>query len=152
MIHFYFLLDGERTRTSDRGTMTMEVYRERSMLVSGLEGSESQRQWDGFGKSLKERSVVSDDRGDRSYEMSSEATITEVLIPVPRTEDSWPISGTIERDVHAEFVKGDETRIRDRTVLITFNETQFVPIVVNGVTYTFDLATRKIVEEDSGAS
>ena len=54
--------------------------------------------------------------------------------------------------MHAEFVKGDETRTRDRTVLITFNETQFVPIVVNGVTYTFDLATRKIVENDSAAS
>ena len=151
VINFYFLLEGERTRTSPRGTMTMEVYRERDMTVSGLEDEETTRQWDGFGESSKERTVVSDQHGDRNYEMSSEATITAVVIPVPRTDDSWPLDGgTIERIVHAEFVKDGETRTRDRTVLITFNGTQFVPIEINGVVYTFDLATKKIVEDDAG--
>ncbi len=152
MVNFYFLLDGERTRTSPRGTMTMEVYRERDMTVSGLDGQETQRQWDGSGETSKERTVVSDEHGDRNYEMSSTSTITAVVIPVPRTEDSWPLDGgTIERTVHAEFVKDGETRTRDCTVLITFNGTQFVPIVVNGVEYTLDLATKKIVEDADGS-
>jgi len=151
-IHFYFLLEGERSRTTDLGSWSMEVYRERSMGVSGLAGIETQRTWNGFGETEKERAMVSDTRGDRSYEMSSTSTITEVLIPVPRTEGSWPISGTIHRTVYVDWEKPNWTGTREREVLITFNETQFVPIVVNGTEYTFDLATKKIVENDSAAS
>jgi hypothetical protein len=35
----------------------------------------------------------------------------------------------------------------ERLVTITFNGTQFVPITVNGASYTFDLKTRRIVRE-----
>ena len=95
--------------------------------------------------------MVSDEMGDRSYEMSSTSTITDVVIPVPRTENSWPEDGTIERIVHVEYEGPYATGTRDRTALITFNGTQLVPILINGVDeYTFDLATRRIVEEPSG--
>jgi len=146
-IHIYFLLEGERSRTTERGSMTMEVSRERNMGVSGLADIEIERTWNGTGASSKERALVSDEWGDRSYYMTSTSTITNVVIPVPRTEDSWPVSGTIERTVHVEWVKDGETHTRDCTVSITFNDTQFVTIEINGEEFTFDLATKKIVED-----
>jgi hypothetical protein len=146
-IDFYFLLEGDRTRTTPRGTMTMELYRKREFTVSELEGAETERQWDGVGESSKEKSFISDERGDRYYEMSSTSTVTAVLIPVPRAADSWPLSGTIERIVEVDHENPKWTSTRERTVLITFNGTNLVPIEINGVTYTFDLATRQIVED-----
>ena len=94
-----------------------------------------------------EKTLVSDERGDRSYTMSSTSIITAVVIPVPRTDDSWPRSGTIQRLVQIEVVKDGETRTHDRTVLVTFNDSQFVTIEINGEEFTFDLATRKIVKD-----
>ncbi len=149
-IHIYFLLEGERSRTTDRGSMTMEVRRERNMGVSGLAGIETERTWNGTGASSKERAVVSDEWGDRSYEMSSTSIVTNVVIRLPHAENPWPVSGTIERTVHVEWVKDGETRTRDCTVLITFNDTQFVTIVINGEEFLFDLATKKIVEDQQG--
>jgi len=84
----------------------------------------------------------------RSYNVVYATTITNVVVPVPRTEDSWPTSGTIARNARLTVIGGpNEGRVIERLVTITFNGTQLVPITVNGTTYTFDLETRRIVRE-----
>ena len=79
--------------------------------------------------------------------MSSTTTVTDVAIPVPR---SWPEDGgTIERTVTVEKTNAaGETETKNCEVLIAFNGTQYVPITINGETYTLDLATRMIDRGD----
>jgi hypothetical protein len=141
-IHMVVSIEGERTRDQ----MTMSVSRDRDFTVSGLFGDETQRVWNGTGSADVNRTRVSDENGDRTYDMSSTTEVTDVIIPVPR-DGQWPTSGTITRDVTVEVVVGlDDPQTRSRTVTITFNGTQFVPITVNGEEFTLDLATRTIVE------
>ncbi len=144
-INFLFHLEGSRTRTGDRGTMTITVVRDRDMTVSGLLGAETTRIWNGTGSSSKNRSLVTDGDGSRSYDFSSETEVENVVVPVPF---DWPLSGTITRVVTVEVVSGlEDTRTRTRTVVIEFNGTHLVPITINGETYTLNLETREIIRE-----
>lgn len=143
-INFYFSLEGERTRDQ----MTMTVDRERDFTVSGLEGAETERTWNGTGSAVTNRTRTSDDRGVRTYDMSSSTTVEDVVILVPR-EGTWPQSGTITRDVTAEVVNGlGDARTRERTVIITFNGTALVTITIvtpaGERTCELDLATRNV--------
>jgi hypothetical protein len=149
-IHFYMLLEGSREHTNQRGvSWSFTIHRERDFWLTGLLGQETQRTWNGTGTATRNRTHVSDRKGERTYDFSSSLTVEDVVIPVPRTDESWPLSGTVTREVHVEIVTGfGDTKTRDRTVVITFNGTQFVPIVINGVEYTLDLATGEIVEGD----
>jgi hypothetical protein len=145
-IHFVMSLDGTRSLTGARGTLSVTVSRSRDFTVSGLLGQETERTWNGTGSASKNRVVVSTQSGDRTYDFSATTTVTDVVIPVPHTADSWPLSGTITREVTVQVVNGlGDTITRDRTVVVTFNGTEFVPLTVNGVEYTLDLATREIV-------
>jgi len=140
-INFYFLLEGERSNDFASGS----VSRERDFTVSGLLGTETERTWDGTGTTEMSRTSTTDSRGTRTYDMSSSTTVDSVVIAVPRG-DSWPLVGTITRDVHVEVVNGvGDTKTRDRTVVITFNGTQFVSITINGdTTCELDLETREV--------
>ena len=145
-INMVFEMSGSRARETDRGTLTHTISRMRDMTVSGLLGTETERTWNGTGSSAKNSSIVSDATGDRSYSFSASSIITNVVIPVPRGS-GWPLSGTIERTVTAEWVVGDEVRERMRTVLVEFNGTHLVPITVNGETFTLNLETREIIRD-----
>lgn len=143
-INFYFSLEGERTRDH----MTMTVDRERDFTVSGLEGAETERTWNGTGSAVTNRTRTSDDRGVRTYDMSSTTTVEDVVILVPR-DGTWPQSGTITREVTAEVVNGlGDTHTRERTVTITFNGTALVSITIvtptGERTCELDLATRSV--------
>jgi len=140
-INFYFLLEGERSNDFVSGT----VSRERDFTVSGLLGTETERVWDGTGTTETSRTRTTDSNGTRTYDMSSSTTVDSVVIAVPRG-DSWPLAGTITREVHVEVVNGvGDTNTRDRTVVITFNGTQFVSITINGeTTCELDLETREV--------
>jgi hypothetical protein len=66
-----------------------------------------------------------------------------VVIPVPKTETSWPKSGTITRNVTVTFTGGEKGGTTEqRTATITFDGTQFATVTVNGDTFKFDLAGR----------
>ncbi len=75
--------------------------------------------------------------------MTSTSAIEDVVHPVPRTDDAWPLSGTITRNVTVNIVNGpngDETKTR--TVVITFNGTNLPTMTVDGESFEIDLSTR----------
>lgn len=75
--------------------------------------------------------------------MSSTSVITNVVHPVPRTDDAWPLSGTITRDVTINVVNGPDGDVtRSRTVVITFNGTNLATMTVGDETFEIDLSTR----------
>ena len=140
-IHFVFDMTGAYARATEDGTIDVTVERHRDMTLSGLLGEETERTWNGTGSSAKNRARHSDTSGDRQYDMSSSTIVESVVVPVPRTWDGWPLSGTITREVHVTLVdEQGETTLRDRLVVITFNGTQYVTMTVNGEEFEIDLA------------
>ena len=66
--------------------------------------------------------------------MTYDTQVQNVVVPFPRTADSWPLSGSIARHVVVKIVGGPhDGETRDRTTVVTFNGTELVPIQVNGV-------------------
>lgn len=139
-INFIVEIEGSRTR----GPMSFVISRERNMTVSGMAGDETERTWNGTGSSTV-AFEADGDGGIRAYNFQGAVTFTDVVIAVPR-DGTWPLSGTITREMTADFTRGEESRAVERTVVIEFNGTQFVTVTVNGEAFTMDLATHRIVE------
>jgi hypothetical protein len=120
------------------------VERHRDTRVTGLLGEEETRTWNGEGDSSWERVRVNDD-GERSYEAEASLVIDDVVRAVDRSAHPWPLSGTITRTVEITITNGpngDETRTR--TVVITFDGTQFATLTIDGEPANdVDLATRE---------
>jgi hypothetical protein len=145
-VNIVVAFEGSRTKED----IEITVDRQRVMTVSNLLGAESERIWNGTGSSNVERIRHSDDISDRIYDFSSTSTVDSVFIAVPR-QGTWPLSGTITREVNVEVVGGlQDDRTRARTVIIEFNGTQFATITINGERFTFDLETRTVVRDEEG--
>jgi hypothetical protein len=138
-------IEGEITREN----WSASVQRVRDLVVSGLAGAETQRTWNGTGTASSTRSRHRDNAETRQYDVTASATITNVVVGVPRDENRWPLSGTIAKEVTVRITGGPhDGETRTRSVLITFNGTQLVPIKVNEHTFTFDLRARRIVRDN----
>lgn len=138
-------IDGTVTR--DKWSATVD--RTRDLVVSGLAGAETQRTWNGTGSGTATRSRHSEGSETRQYDVSATSVITNVVVRVPRSDNAWPVSGTITRNVTIKITGGPrDGQTVTRTVTITFNGTQFVPIKVNDNTFTFDLKIRRIVRDE----
>ena len=147
-IHFLFHMEGSHSRTGEMGTLDVSVNRDRDMWLAGLLDQETERTWNGTGVSAVSRSVVSDERGDRQYDMSSTSLVEDVVVKLPRNEFPWPQSGTITRTVHVEVVSAEGTVVRDKTVVITFDGDQYVTMNVDGEDFELDLAERPAHRRD----
>jgi len=144
------IVDGSVDRDTESGSISGDIHHDRDLTVSGLAGEETQRTWNGSGHSDISRTRVNDSRGSRTYELSVDVQIANVVVPHPRSEDQdpWPLSGTITKHVQGSVTVNDETRSFERTVVITFDGTQFAKATVTGSKvsgeFTIDLAHRRI--------
>ena len=136
----------------DRGPMTGKVDRTSSLVVTGLAGAETKMTWNGTDAGTMSHSHGADDNGKaRSYQMSYTGTTINVVIPVPRTETSWPLSGTTTQQATIKFTGGKKDgQTETRTVTTSYNGTQFITVTVNGETFTVDLAKRGRAERGRG--
>jgi hypothetical protein len=82
------------------------------------------------------------DAGDRTYSMATVATLTDVVVPFPRSRGAWPVSGTITRTVTA--TRDGDAAVHTRTTTTTFNGTRFATLTVGDRTFTVDLATGRV--------
>lgn len=134
----------------DRGHLSGTIHRVSDLTVSGLAGAETSMTWNGTASGSSSRVHTRDD-ATREMAMSDEETITDVVIPVPRTPAGWPLSGTIARQVTVSFTGGPRDGTTEtRNVTITFNGTQYATITVNGETFEFDLARRGMPKRKGG--
>jgi hypothetical protein len=144
-IHLLIESTHEFSRDSWSGTGT----RSRDLWITGLEGEETSRIVNGTGAGSVSRSQHTDADGTRTYDMSGTTVIDNVVHPVPRTDEAWPLSGTITRDVTINIVNGPDGDVtKSRTVVITFNGTNLVTMTVygestvDGESFELDLSTR----------
>ncbi len=129
----------------ERDGWTASVTRNRDLTVSGLEGAETSRTWNGTGSGTVTGSQHTDEHGDRSYDMASSVVIDAVVRDLPRDLNPWPTSGTITRMVTVTITTADSVVTRERTAVLTFNGTQFAILRLNGddQEYEVDLAARE---------
>lgn len=129
--------------TIERPALSATMERTTDLTVSGLAGAETSMIWNGSAAGSLNRVRTSQEGETREYDMSHSGTITNVVIPVPRTENGWPLSGTITREMNVTFTGGPrDGQSVQRTVTIEFNGTQTATVTVNGETFEFDLSQR----------
>jgi hypothetical protein len=135
----------------DRGRWSATIDRTSDLVVSGLAGANTTMIWNGSGAGTSTKVKTSDSSETRQYDMTFSGTITDVVIPVPRTATSWPLSGIIARDVTVTFTGGprDGTTVT-RSTTLEFNGTQYATLTVNGETFQVDLARRKCHRDHDG--
>lgn len=147
-IHLTRTVDGSIDRDTDKGTVTGEIHHDRDLTATGLAGDETTRTWNGTGHSDVSHSRVVDGRGSRSYEWTADVTVDNVVVPHGSADqDPWPLSGTITKHVVGTVTVNDKTRSFDRTVVVTFDGTQFPTVTVTGSstsTFQIDLGNRRI--------
>jgi hypothetical protein len=140
--HFESTVTGEANRNGFSASFT----RKRNLTVSGLEGAETTHIVNGTTTADAARSQHTDGGRSRSYVLQGSGAIVDLVIPVPRSADGWPLSGTITRDLSFERENSaGKNRSGSRKAEVTFNGTQFVPMTVNGRSFTLDLATGRPV-------
>ena len=133
------------TTTRDGATITVD--RTADLTASGLAGEETQRTLNGVEGGTTVR-VTTGDFGTRTVTTVSRDRTADVVVPVPRTRETWPLSGQSIRYHEAEEkVEGASTGSRtswERTV-ITYNGTRLVPIEITNArgtrVCTLNLAT-----------
>ena len=131
-----------------RGAFSATFTRQRTFTVSGLLGAETTHSWSGTGSATHSRTRHTDGGLTRSYAMTGSSTVTDVVLPFPPSVDGWPLSGSIVRQVSfSRDVGPGSGNSGSRTVTVTFNGTQLVPMTVNGREFTLDLATGRPVRE-----
>jgi hypothetical protein len=131
--------------TKDRWTGSMS--RTRDVTLSGLLGANSSVTVNGTGAGQRERTIfAADSTGTtRTYEMQSSLAIANVVTPAIALPDAFPLSGTVTRTftvTRTGTANGAGTFTR--TSVVTFNGTQFVPLVVNGKAFTLNLVTGEV--------
>jgi hypothetical protein len=127
----------------DRDRWSATFNRTIDLVVSGLAGANTTKIWNGSGIGTSSRVRTVDSADVRQYDMTFAGTITNVVIPVPRTDSSWPLSGTITRDVSVTFIGGPrDGETITRSTVLEFNGTRYATLTVNGETFQVDLARR----------
>ncbi len=127
----------------ERDDWRATVERNRTLTVTGLLGQETERIWNGFGDGTTTRSQHSDENGDRSYEMTSDVLIEDVVRALPRSEHPWPLSGRITRHVKVTVINGPNGDVmHERTVIIIFNGKQFATMIIGDEEFEIDLGAR----------
>jgi len=139
-IHFVLDVAGDVARD----TWSASIERTRDMTVSGLEGNETTRTFNGSGTETISRSRTLDDGSEATHDMSGTFTYDDVVVPVPGSETRWPLSGTIHRTLQISVVNGingDYAKTVDAT--ITFDGDATATAVIDGETVEIDLSTRE---------
>jgi hypothetical protein len=145
------VLHFEVTGSVEHGEFSATMSRVRDLTVTGLEGVESAMTWNGTGADDISRVHPARDGGETQFDLSAEETITDLVIPVPRSAVGWPLSGTITKHVLVTITGGPrDGTSRERDIAITFDGTQFATVTVNGETFTIDLAQRRHREAPGG--
>lgn len=135
-IHAMLVLEGEVEREDFNATLE----RRRELFVTGLEGVETTRTFNGTGTESHSSTRVRDDVGVRTFEMNGTSTIQDVVRGSNLTAQPWPLSGTITR--HVTVVVGralNDEVTRDHTVTVTFDGTRFATLNVDGEVFELDL-------------
>ncbi len=131
------------------------VSRTRDMTITGLLGHNTTRTWNGAGADTSS-AYWADSAATRTENVSAASTFTDIVVTLPRSANPWPASGMIVRNATGTATVSKQGITRSltvtRTVTITFNGTEFVPLTVGATAYTLDLATGPVTKNGRDAT
>ena len=140
-IHAQIEVSGE----VERPGWSASVERVRDMTITGLEGEETTRTFNGTGEEAINRVRHAGDAPETTFDMVGAFTKTDVVVPVPGSDSRWPLSGTVHRTMTVTItghpVHGDVTRTVD--VTITFDGDATATAVIDGESFEVDLSARR---------
>jgi hypothetical protein len=135
------------TRSVTHTFWTADVQRNRNMTVSGLCGEEATRIWNGTASGVVDKSRFRDET-TRNYDATTSATFTNVTRQLPRSQNPYPVAGSIERTVNAVLTDEDGNILRQKNVTFTisFDGTNLATLqdVATGETWQVDLSLRGV--------
>jgi hypothetical protein len=127
---------------------TATVDRTRDLTVAaGSNGWGSSRIWNGSGTGSL-TAVNNQGSPSRTYVLNSSTTMTDVTVAVPRSQNPWPLSGSITHVFDGTWTMEGATTVSrsvSYTATITFNGTSTVPVDVGSRQFCVNLATRQLV-------
>ena len=132
-------VESELERDVTHTFWTASIERERDVTVTGLEGQETTRTWNGTTEAEVERSRHPDGGTVRTYDMESSGVIEDVVRGVPRKDNPYPLSGTITRTIHAVITTDGVEEVKDLVVVITFDGDNTATMTVDGETFEINL-------------
>jgi hypothetical protein len=137
-IHIVHEIAGEVARDN----WSASIQRERDMTVSGLEGEETHRTWNGSGSEEISRAGQLEDGTERSHSSAGSFEYDDVVVPIPGSENRYPVSGTITRSMTVTRTGPDGVVTRSVEIVITFDGTEIAQATVNGEPMEIDLSAR----------
>ncbi|MDQ6738183.1 MAG: hypothetical protein M3Z30_10855 [Gemmatimonadota bacterium] len=146
-INFIVADTGATSFSSNGNSFSDTTYRLHNRTVSNLLG-DTVHVWNGTGSG----SVHSTRSGQilKIYSFVSVDTATGVAFKQPRDINPYPLRGTMAKDytvVRTREASDTTTHTTTRHVLVTFNGTANVPMVINGANYTLNLDTHKVTKQ-----
>ena len=142
-INFQTLLMGALARDA----RSAWINHTRTMTVSGLAGTETQRTWNGTGVRSDSAHVTENSVARRS-KFHSVDVISNVVFRLPRSANPYPQSGAITHDITVsatiDRAGGQNTRTATRHVVVTFNGTSTAAMTIGTRSCTIDLVTRSV--------
>lgn len=134
------------TVTLPRGSLTVD--RASSLTVAGLGPNTTSHTLSGTESGTSSGSFTTD-RGTISWSETSSSTTRDVVVPVPLSRGSWPLSGTTTRTATVTITRPDaDARTTTWSETVKFNGTKLVEVVImrDGVTRTCtrDLTTHRL--------
>lgn len=132
------------TREVTHTFWSAEIERHRDMDVTGLEGDETQRTWNGTSSGEVDKSRHPEGGAVRTYDMESSAVITDVVRGVPRVDNPYPLSGSITRTILAVITVDGVEEVRDIVATITFDGDNTATMTVGAESWEIDLDDRGV--------
>jgi hypothetical protein len=141
-------IDSDISGSVDRGPWSADIIRHRHFIVSGLEGDETTRIWDGEGSDTLHRQRVNAPGTTREYEVTSHVTVTSVVVPVGGS-NPWPTSGTMSMEMTFTAIQGpDAGTTFTRSASVTFDGTPQPGFLCGGRHFRLHLETHAVEETD----
>lgn len=145
-INFIVTDTGATSFSHNDNSFADTVSRRHNRTVSGLAGDpDTVHVWSGTGSTFIHS--VRSGQISKSYQLSSTDTTTAVKFRQPRDINPYPLSGTVVRNfviTRTRIGNDTTTRTTTRRVVVTFNGTAEVPMMVGSDTYTLNLETHKV--------
>ncbi|MFH1764320.1 MAG: hypothetical protein ABIF09_09020 [Gemmatimonadota bacterium] len=132
------------TREVTHTFWSAEIARHRDMTVTGLEGAETERTWNGTSNGTVQRSRHPEGGEVRTYDMTSSGVITNVVRVVPRADNPYPKSGSITRTIHAVRTVDGVEEVRDVVATITFDGDNTATMTVGAESWEINLDDRGV--------
>jgi hypothetical protein len=132
-------IESELEREVSHTFWSAEIERKRDMTVTGMEGEETERTWNGDAEGEVSKSRHPEGGTEREYEMTSSAVIENVVRGVPRATNPYPKSGSITRTIHAEITVDGVTEVKDIVATITFDGDNTATMTVGNDTWEVNL-------------